>query len=178
MEITTVWKGPCILIVPAPRMCFRESEKSDRIRHTGWQHLEDPIHWAYFDKHGVLCEFGCGRGVANESCLYRHIHQRRDVLIPKKTGSRTVCPPLSVPSMHRVVRGTTIALLWPIGHSATPLLATAPASGPTVVEDARYRLHHKICSLHTFIHRLARLMEGYLFTVDEDRLTSPGQLAA
>jgi hypothetical protein len=65
--------------------------------------------------------------------------------------------------MHRVVRGTTQALLWPIGHNATPLLATAPASGLTVVEDARHRSHHKTCSLHTFIHRLARLMEDYLF---------------
>jgi hypothetical protein len=33
MAFTTVWKELCILIAPAPRMCCRESEESDRIQH-------------------------------------------------------------------------------------------------------------------------------------------------
>jgi hypothetical protein len=35
MDFTTIWKLLCILITPAPRICCRESERSDRIQHMG-----------------------------------------------------------------------------------------------------------------------------------------------
>jgi hypothetical protein len=48
-----------------------------------YTHLEDALHWAYFDTHGpIICEFGCGRAFVNPMAFSRHIHSRRCTAIP------------------------------------------------------------------------------------------------
>ncbi|KAH0282938.1 hypothetical protein M436DRAFT_61846 [Aureobasidium namibiae CBS 147.97] len=57
-----------------------------------YNHLEDPVHWVYYDDHGIQCGFGCGRGFANATCLSRHISERRCMATGDKKGDAIVCP--------------------------------------------------------------------------------------
>lgn len=58
-------------------------------------HLEDPVHWMHVDRHGLRCMFDCGGGFINETCLYRHILERRSPPTPGLTGGSNACPPLA-----------------------------------------------------------------------------------
>jgi hypothetical protein len=48
----------------------------------------------YFDKHGLQCGFGCGRGCVNRTCPDRHISKDRcSAIAPKaETKCAIICP--------------------------------------------------------------------------------------
>ena len=72
--------------------CIRDFNPSARVSDF-YAHLENPVHWVYYDENGLQCGFGCGRGFANAACLYRHISENQcDAVKVHIGGDATICP--------------------------------------------------------------------------------------